>query len=297
MAATKKSLTDIEDMVDTVKSAVISASRRTDIPAFYMNLIMKAFNDGYIDVCSPYGKISKISLQPKDVKCIVWWSKNYEDWINKYNTNTDIFARYKHMFNFTITGGDELETGVNTSLRNRLHQLKFLSETFGPNVIKLRFDPVVHYIDMNTGKNMDNLCKFERIVKYASRCGIKTIVFSFCIPYKKVVTRMKKQGKLLMELSTDDKHRILDNLIAITDKFGITLNTCCESDVIGYKNKIYKSKCVDGDIIKNDLKLDIKNVKDKGQRDNCNCVISRDIGSYTMKCKHSCVYCYANPEL
>lgn len=287
---------DIEDIIKIRKSAIISASRRTDIPAFHMPLIVQSLKNMSIHVKLPYGKITKVSLNPQNVKCIVWWSKNYNEWIRHCENNMELFMRYRHIFNFTITGYDELETGVTSTLEERLEQVANLVRMFGSECIKYRFDPIVYYIDLADGKIKNNLEHFETIIEKIGKLHISSVIFAFCIAYPKVVSRMNKRGKKLLSLTLEQKHEILDKLIPITDKHGVRLEACCTSDVLGYKNKVFPSKCVDGDGIENILHEQIKeNKKDPGQRNNCNCAISIDIGSYDMKCKHSCDYCYANP--
>ena len=283
--------------VKIIKSEIISASRRTDIPAFYMDNILESLKNKYIDVTQKFGQISRISLDPTDVKCIVWWSKNYKNWIDCYLNNKNLFKQYKHMFNFTINDSTDLESGIKLSLDERLAQLKFLSDTFGSICIKYRFDPIVKWIDIETGEEKTNFHKFNKIIKFISKCGVKEVIFAFCIPYNRVCQHMKKKGKLLIDFSDEEKEHILYRMIKITNKHNVRLSACCNDALVNSNKKIHHAKCIDGDIVEQIIESELKhNTKDKGQRKECNCAVSRDIGSYTMKCKHSCDYCYANPE-
>lgn len=287
-------MTDIEDIVKETNCEVISWSRRGDIPAFGMKEAVASMKLGYVDVCSPYGVKSRLSLKPEHVKCISWWSKCYGPWIKMSEKRPKLFGKYKHMFNFTINGYDALEPGVESSLDERLQQLKTLSDRYGSQSIQYRFDPIVVYRDLETQQIKNNLENFERIVKFVSECGVKEIHFAFCLSYPKVVKRMKARGKELINLDDDTKHEILDKLLVITDKYGMSMHGCCTSGLIGYKNKIKESHCIDGDKIEKLLGYPLKkNAKDKSQRSECRCVISRDAGTYE-KCEHDCDYCYAN---
>jgi len=279
-----------------VKSQIISASRRTDIPAFYMPQMMEVIQRGYIEVTSPYGVKSNVSLSPIDVKCFVWWSKDYANWLQLYKIHTPIFAQYRHMFNFTLTGDSVLEPGLLSSFEHRLQQLSQLVDIFGSVAIKLRFDPIVVYYD-KSGKLCDNLGQFETVIQYASKLGIKSVIFAFCIGYPHVVRRMSKHGLTLKKLSLEEQRTILDPLLDICAQNQIQLQTCCGSGLINYK-LISASRCVDGEVVNQLCGNSLKTTrKDSGQRKECNCAVSRDIGSYHLKCGHECLYCYVKGGL
>jgi len=57
---------------------IISASRRTDIPAFYSDWFIRRLQEGFLYVRNPFNarQIFKIVLSPDIVECIVFWSKN-----------------------------------------------------------------------------------------------------------------------------------------------------------------------------------------------------------------------------
>jgi hypothetical protein len=200
------------------------------------------------------------------------------------------------MFNFTLIGDPILEPSVKSSFDQRLVQLTQLVELFGPIAIKLRFDPIVIYRDQKTGALCNNLDNYERVISHASKLGITKVIFAFCLSYPKVTRRMLANGKILEVLTITDQKKILDPLIDLANQYGIHLETCCGTQLIGYRH-IQASKCIDGDVIDQIVEGHVKsNSKDQGQRKDCNCRKSRDIGSYSMQCKHACFYCYANPS-
>jgi hypothetical protein len=57
---------------------ILSVSRRTDIPAFYSEWFMNRLKEGFVYVRNPMNanQISSIPLSPKNVDCIVFWTKD-----------------------------------------------------------------------------------------------------------------------------------------------------------------------------------------------------------------------------
>jgi len=173
--------------MNIIKSPIISCSRRTDIPAFLMDWVIKKIKIGYVNVVNPFyhKQISCISLKPEHVKCWVWWSKNFEDWIKKYTENKNLFKSYKgHSFQFTINSPSELEPNVKISLERRFQQLKWLINEFGLLAMNYRFDPIILYKKYNSNTIRSNLDKFEYIIENIAALGLKEMIFSLtCISY------------------------------------------------------------------------------------------------------------------
>ena len=86
---------------------IISASRRTDIPAFYSEWFLKRLKEGFLYVKNPFNanQISKIDLSPNIVECIVFWSKNPESIIRHLQEINEL--GYKYYFQFTVTSYDK----------------------------------------------------------------------------------------------------------------------------------------------------------------------------------------------
>jgi len=289
----------LNNFAKIIQSPIISCSRRTDIPAFLMDWVLDKIQVGYVDVVNPFNRkqVSRISLHNKDVKCWVWWSKNFENWRNTYEKSPKIFKSYRgHYFQFTINSPSELEQNVNISLEERFSQLDWLIEEFGSNAISYRFDPIILYKRKDEKKIKSNLDKFEYIIENVSALGLKEMTFSFATIYAKVNNRLFKRGYIPVDPPLNKKKEILNKLLGICDKYEIEMRACCQPDLIE-NMEINQAHCIDVNKIERVIGKKIQKFKDTGQRKGCGCFKSKDIGGYSgiFRCRHNCAYCYASP--
>ena len=96
------------DIVEASAPVIISASRSTDIPAFYAKWFFNRLKKGYCAWYNPFNqKPTYVSF--KNCKVVVFWTKNPEPMIDRL----DELAEYKYYFQFTLTGyGKDMECNV-----------------------------------------------------------------------------------------------------------------------------------------------------------------------------------------
>ncbi|MCK4968603.1 MAG: DUF1848 family protein [Candidatus Aenigmarchaeota archaeon] len=286
---------DIEDFSKKIlhnkrqkNKIVLSCSRRTDIPAFYLDEYMGYLHNGAIT----NRRGTTISINSQNVAAIMWWSKDYTKWIKCYTENKAFLDEYLNTFQFTLNSESELEPNV-IPLVDRLLQLKFLCDTFGAINVNLRFDPICIY--KKNGKPEHNMKDFRQIMIFASECGIREVKISFYIPYQKAERRMAKCGLKMIIPTQSQKKTIAHTLTEIAELYNIQVASCSEcADELGLTNHA----CIDGRKINIALggRAKVSIAKDGGQRSACLCTKSTEIGEY-LKCGHGCLYCYANPVI
>ena len=82
---------------------VISASRRTDIPAFYMPWFMEQISKGEFEVVNPFNqRVSVVPAAPNEGHTIVFWSKNFGPFLHEDFDRRLQDSGYHLFFNFTI---------------------------------------------------------------------------------------------------------------------------------------------------------------------------------------------------
>jgi len=281
---------------------ILSASRRTDIPAFFMPWFMDGIRQGWFEVVNPYNrKISRVPAGVEQVHSIVFWSKDFGPFLNgRYGE--DLRARGYHLFfNFTVNSEDALLEPQIPPLQARLAQLAALCEHFGPEVINWRFDPLCFYTRA-PGERVDNFNDFERIAAAAGRLGIQRCVTSFMDDYAKIRKRTAAiPGFNFHDPPLAEKVACCLAMQRILNTRAIRLQTCCENEVLEAlpsEAGIEPGRCISADLLVTLFGGQLSRKRDTGQRvaAGCGCHVSRDIGSYVWQpCRHNCLFCYANP--
>ena len=263
---------------------ILSASRRTDIPAYYYEWFLNRINEGYVLVRNPMNRkhVSKVLLPPDVVDCIVFWSKNPKAMMSKLQYLQD----YKYYFQFTLT---PYENDIELGLPDKayiIETFKTLSNLIGVEKIIWRYDPIL----LNSTYTMAyHIEAFERIAKELSGYTLKVII-SFIDIYTKIKKQMGRLG--VFEISQSQQLELSQRLFSIADAYNIRLETCAENLDLSHIG-INRAACIDKKLIESIIGYSIEAKKDKNQRSLCNCIQSIDIGAYNS-CLYACSYCYAN---
>lgn len=285
-----------------MKKIVISASRRTDIPAFYMRWFMEQIQKKYFEVINPYNRhVSLTPATPDKVHTIVFWSKNFGPFISGKFGKKLIEMGFNLFFNFTINSDSPMLEPNVPPLKERLKQLDFLCNNFNPKVINWRFDPICFFKTDKEGVK-DNLHDLPMITKKASKSGIKRCIVSFMDDYPKIRKRVASiPGFSFIDPSLEKKKGIILEIAKELAAKKINIHTCCEKELMNIlppNSSIKQSSCIPNDLLVKTYGGNLSFRKDSGQRINhgCGCMVSNDIGSYNLHpCYHNCLFCYANP--
>ena len=261
-------------------TVIISASRRTDIPALYAEWMLKRLEAGYAMMPNPRNaaRAGKVMLSPELVDCIVFWTKNPAPILDKLRHITAM--GYAYYFQFTLTAyGRDIEPHLPPKER-LLENFAELSGEIGSNRVIWRYDPILldaaHTVSWHI-RRFGEICASLR--GHTDRC-----VLSF-------IDSCNKPGKHFPEVGAEEQGFLLSEFSGIAREYGIDLFTCSETietESLG----IARSACIDRHIVEEISERSIRARIDPNQRPECRCIDSVDIGAYGT-CIHGCAYCYA----
>jgi len=307
---------------------IVSASRSTDIPAFYADWFFHRLKVGYSAWTNPFNGV-KSYVSYKNTRFIVFWSKNPKPLLNHldYLKEREIGCYIQYTLNDYEK--EKLEQGV-PPIDQRIDSFKRLVDKLGEGGVIWRFDPLILTDDICID---ELLAKIERIGDQLKGYTQK-LVFSYAdiMSYRKVKANLEKSNIHYDEWKDQQMLEFAERLSELNNKWNYTLATCGEK-VDLQKFGIEHNHCVDDALIihrayKDKVLMDFLKVKtfpmptgdlfgnseplpsdaiilpnntyathgdnrDKGQRLFCGCIVSKDIGEYNT-CPHLCEYCYAN---
>lgn len=266
---------------------IVSASYRTDIPAFHGEWFMRRLAAGYALVASPYGgKPYRVSLAPDDVDGFVFWTRNIGP-MAEYLEGVAAVAPF--MVQFTVTGYPRaLEPGVIDSAA-ALDQIAELAGSVGPRGIVWRYDPVVETSLTPATWHLENFARLAAML----RGQVDEVVVSFAQIYAKTRRNMdiaaRDHGFTWRDPEANEKRTLVAELAQIAAAHDMCLTVCSQPDLVAEGTEA--ARCVDAGRLSDIAGRKIE-AKVKGNRPGCLCHESRDIGAYDS-CPQGCAYCYA----
>ena len=264
---------------------IVSASRRTDIPAHYSDWFMERVREGFMLVPNPRNskQVRRVSLRPEDVDGIVFWTKNPSPIL----PHLQALSEYAYYFHVTVTPyGLDVEPGVPDKEEVILPALHRLSDEIGPNRVVWRYDPILlneRYTKDFHFEAFDSMAR--RLAGRVARCTI-----SFLDMYKNTARNARLMGLALAFEA--DMMEMAERIATIAKAHGIQVDACAEPLDFS-RFGIDRARCIDPSILEAASGRPIAFKRQKGQRPECGCADSVDIGIYNS-CPSGCGYCYAN---
>lgn len=317
-------------IVEAPAPQIVSASRSTDIPAFYCDWFFHRLKKGYSVWTNPFnGKANYVSYE--NIRFIVFWSKNPRPLLKYLDILEERGIGCYIQYSVNDYEEENLEKAV-PILTERIETFKLLVERLGKGRVIWRFDPLILMEDIDMEKLLKKIANIgDQLKGYTEK-----LVFSYAdiSTYRKVKVNMEQNryhyhewNETLMcdfakQLSLMNKERGWNYTLATCGEkvelkeLGIEHNHCVDDELIirfahhdktlmdflGVKICTIPTPTLFGNseplpkdaiFLENGTYATRSHNKDKGQRKFCSCIKSKDIGEYNT-CVHRCEYCYAN---
>ncbi|MDD1666649.1 MAG: DUF1848 domain-containing protein [Methanomicrobiales archaeon] len=300
--------------VEAIAPLIISASRSTDIPAFYGDWFMDRLRAGYAKWVNPWNG-APVYVSLRDARAFVFWSKNPGPFLPHLAELT----RFGHPYLVLFTLNDYEEEGIEPHLpplEDRIRTFREISRATGRGRTAWRWDPLL----LSSSLDVDGLLERIRRVGDAVAPFTDRLIVSFIDieRYPRVARNLRKRGfGDVREFTPQEEQELAAGLRDLNRSWGLSLSACGEEgDFTPFG--IDPGGCISREVLLREFGGDPvlrrfldppgevplvpgrvsrapPSLKDPGQRRTCGCVVSKDIGQYAT-CPHLCAYCYANTD-
>jgi len=267
---------------------IVSASYRTDIPAFYAEWFVRRLDEGFALVRNPYSaQMYRVDLRPQRVTGFVFWTRNFGPLLERLD-RLRAFGR-PFVVQFTITDYPrQIEPAV-IPAEKAVAQMHRLAREVHPLCPVWRYDPVLFTSLTPTEFHERNFARLAAALEGAT----DEVVISFAQIYAKSRRNLdaaaRRHGFTWTDAPDDAKRELAERLALLARRHGMRLTVCSQPEYLAPGAE--EARCVDvrrlARISGEPLEAPLK-----GNRPGCACHESRDIGEYDT-CPHGCLYCYA----
>jgi DNA repair photolyase len=268
---------------------MISASRRTDLPAFYSQWFMNRVRAGFCHWINPFNHhVYRVSLKPEDCLAIVFWTRNPSPLMPHLKYLQE--EGYNLYFHFTLNDYSRILETHRPSKNEAIRAFRQLSDILSPERVYWRYDPILLSALTDISHH---LRKFEDLIRklqgFCSRCT--TSFADFYHKTRRNLKMIEKRAATRFRVpSPIERNRLMRDFQAIARSKGMRLYTCCDHVLCDGKGD--KSGCIHEGMIQIGIPDTHILPKRRPTRKGCHCIESTDIGAYDT-CTYGCVYCYA----
>jgi hypothetical protein len=292
---------------------IVSASRRTDIPAYYSDWFLGRVRAGYCLVRNPFDarRERRVSLEPAEVDYIVFWTRDSRPLAPRLDELDGLGLRY--YFQFTITGyPPSIEPG-SPPAGESIEALSELADLVGPDRALWRYDPILVAAGLDADWHRRNFTRLAAALEGRTR----RVAFSLLDEYAPTAARLGRAGhpgavfgsprgparpdgargdevaqrSLFPGPPPEPYPALLAELAATALSQGMRPVACAEPYDLSSLG-VEAGACVDAALARGLWGLEVAAAKDPGQRPGCRCAPSVDVGAYGT-CPRGCAYCYA----
>ncbi len=267
---------------------IISASYRTDIPAFYGPWLMNRLAAGWAEVPNPYGgPITRVGLTPEAVDGFVFWTRNLAPFMGYL---PEIARRAPFTVTFTITGYPRALEAATPPPERAVAALRHLAQVWGQQRGVWRYDPILLTTLTPAAWHRENFASLARQLKGATDECVVSFTTFYAKTRRNLTLAAIRHGFQVVEPTAEEKQALFHDLSGIASAEGIKLTVCSQPDLL-ISGEITAARCIDADRLSTVAGHPL-NVRTKGNRPGCLCAESRDLGAYDT-CPQGCAYCYA----
>ena len=178
------------ERVSAQAPVIVSASRSTDIPAFYADWFMERLKAGYVKWFNPFNGLP-LYVGFQQARLVVFWSKNPKPMLAHLDELDKLIPNYYFQFTLNDYDAERIEPNV-PPVSERVETFRVLSQRLVRDRVVWRFDPLI----LTDGLTVKGL--LEKVERLGDQIAPLTsrLVFSFIdiAAYKKVAANMSRGG-------------------------------------------------------------------------------------------------------